>query len=83
MTIKEVYEFYFKNNNILQITTEMANGLKGKRNTFTFEEYKNYITGWENKEVVEIIFQSVYTWRGNNTIEIKPMETPTLYILYK
>ena len=83
MTIKEVYEFYFKNNNTLQITTEMANGLKGKRKTFTFEEYKSFISGWEDKEVVKVNFQSVYTWYSNDTTEINPMKTPTLYILYK
>ena len=83
MTIKEVYEFYFNKYEILKVKTEMVEGIKGKEFVFTLEQYKEFISAWEDAEVVETIFQTHYTSYYNGTTEARPMEIPMLCILYK
>lgn len=80
MKIKDVYEFYFKNYNKIEITIEMIGGIRGKSKIYNYEDFKNFISPWDNEEVIQTSFERHYTYKK----AIKELrDEPFLYILYK
>ena len=79
MTIREVIEFYFKDFDKIEITTEMSNGIRGRGKVFTKEEYINNMEGWIDEEVGEVIFEKFYT---NSRKIVYKRRYPHLYIMY-
>lgn len=88
MTVKSVTDFYFEQFEKIEIRIEMSGGIeaRGRVPIYTKEEWEKFIEGFEDNEVVEVIFSSHYThcgeW-GQAMIAEEKMAVPHMFILYK
>lgn len=81
MTIQNIIDFYFSQYETLSIKVEMFSGISGNYNTYTKEDFLKFINGWNDNEIISVIFETHYTnYTTSNYIE---KEIPTLYISYK
>ena len=79
MTIQNIIDFYFSQYKTLVVKVEMFNGVKGKYNTYTKEEFLRFINGWNDEKVITANFTTHYT---NYAIgDCTEREIPILYIL--
>ena len=85
MTIKEVVDFYLANVEKVNFRIQLIGGIKGKYHILTKNEVYDFINGYEEEEIVSVIFQdhSIHTNMRNEVAEIRKMEIPHLYIEYK
>lgn len=81
MTIQNTIDFYFSQYETLAIMVEMFGGIEGRYNTYTKEEFLKFINGWNDEEVITIIFKTYHT--NYSTGNCTKKEIPTLYICYK
>lgn len=81
MTIQNITDFYFSQYENLVIKVEMFDGVKGKYNTYTKEEFRKFIDGWKDEKIITVNFSTHYT---NYAIgHCAEREIPILYICYK
>ena len=81
MTIQNIIDFYFSQYKTLVIKVEMFNGIKGKYNTYTKEEFFKFIDGWNDEKVITTNFATHHI--NYATGDCTEKEIPTLYICYK
>lgn len=81
MTIQNIIDFYFSQYKTLAIKVEMFNGIKGRYNTYTKEEFLKFINGWNDDKVITANFETYHT--NYATGDCTKKEVPTLYICYK
>lgn len=81
MTIQNITDFYFSQYENLVIKVEMFDGVKGKYNTYTKEEFRKFIDGWKNEKIITVNFATHYTNYAKG--HCAEREIPILYICYK
>ena len=72
MTIKQIVDLVMTTHEIIDIKIEMRGGNLGRYHTYSKKNIYQFISGWENKEVLETIY---------NNKEVTDL--PRLFILYK
>lgn len=84
MTIKEVVDFYLADVEKVEFRIEMDGGMKGRDYILTKNEVYDFITGYENEEVVCTEFSTHYFSHRNSGPEVsRKKDVPSMYILYK
>lgn len=80
MNIITAINFYYSMFPLINLCVEMSGGINGKYRELTKEAALDFLAGYENEEVVQIMFQTHYTFEREVT---RKLDIPLLYIMYK
>ena len=84
MTINETVKMYYKENKVMDIRIEYADGIRGKAHRWTEQEYDdNFGSFFDGTEtILNVIFETHYVTHGMVACSYRKKEIPSLYILY-
>jgi hypothetical protein len=80
MKVIDVINFYYASHEVIEIKVRANEGIDGRYHKFTKQEACDFLDGFYDEEVAEIIFQTHSIYCGKISYEF---EVPLLYILYK
>ena len=84
MTINETVKMYYKENKVMDIKIEYADGIRGKTHRWTEQEYdNNFGSFFDGTEKILIVgFEPYYVTHGMVACSYREKDIPSLYILY-